>query len=77
MQVKEDRTEGFEENDARVTKDEMNFAELPLALPCHRAPKDKKAIRVTIATRDVLKRPIEKEWLVTGDSLYGLPLARS
>lgn len=75
MQDKKDKTEGFEENDARFTKDEMNFAELPLALPCHRAPKDKKAIRVTIATRDPQGRPIEKEWQVTGDSLYGLPLA--
>lgn len=75
MQEKKDRTEGTEESGARFTKDEMNFAELPLALPCHRAPKDKKAIRVTIATRDAQGRSIEKEWQVTGDSLYGLPLA--
>lgn len=75
MQEKKDRTERNEESEARFTKDEMNFAELPLALPCHRAPKDKKVIRVTIATRDSQGRPIEKEWQVTGDSLYGLPLA--
>ncbi len=75
MLEKKDRTEGNEESEFRFTKDEMNFAELPLALPCHRAPKDKKAIRVTIATRDPQGRPIEKEWKVTGDSLYGLPLA--
>jgi hypothetical protein len=71
----EDKTEGPEKNGARFTKDEMNFAELPLALPCHRPPKGKNAIRVTIATRDAQGRPIDKEWLVTGDSLYGLPLA--
>jgi hypothetical protein len=70
-----DKREGAEESDARFTKDEMNFAELPLALPCHRAPKDKKAIRVTFTARDPQNRPIEREWLVTGDSLYGLPLA--
>lgn len=74
MQEK-DKKEGPEGNGSRFTKDEMNFAELPLALPCHRAPKDKKAIRVTIATRDAQNRPIEREWMVTGDSLYGLPLA--
>lgn len=72
---KKDKRAGSEDSDARFTKDEMNFAELPLALPCHRAPKGKKAIRVTIATRDVQNRPIEREWQVTGDSLYGLPLA--
>lgn len=73
--MEESKDRKAEDNDARFTKDEMNFAELPLALPCHRAPKGKNAIRVTINTRDVQGRPIEKEWLVTGDSLYGLPLA--
>lgn len=75
MREKKEKKDGNEESEARFTKDEMNFAELPLALPCHRAPKGKKAIRVTIATRDPQGRPIEKEWQVTGDSLYGLPLA--
>lgn len=76
MQEEKHKTDGQEDDrDARLTKDEMNFAELPLALPCHRAPKGKNAIRVTITTRDALSRPVEKEWLVTGDSLYGLPLA--
>jgi plasmid replication initiation protein len=75
QEQQEDRTENPEERSDRFTKDEMNFAELPLALPCHRPPKGKNAIRVTIHSRDAQNRPIEKEWLVTGDSLHGLPLA--
>lgn len=57
-----------------ITKDELNLAEFPFALPCHRAPKDIQRIDITEPGVDKEGRPIQKTWTVH-PSGYGLPLA--
>lgn len=57
-----------------ITKDELNLAEFPFALPCHRAPKDIQRIEITEPGVDKDGRSIQKIWTVH-PSGYGLPLA--
>lgn len=57
-----------------ITKDELNLAEFPFALPCHRAPKDIQRIEITEPGVDKEGRSIQKVWTVH-PSGYGLPLA--
>lgn len=59
---------------ALITKDELNLAEFPFALPCHRAPKDLERIEIVEPGVDKDGRPIQKTWTVH-PSGYGLPLA--
>lgn len=57
-----------------LTKDELNLAEYPFALPCLRAPKGCTEIRTLEMGLDVSGRPIQREWTVHPSHL-GLPLA--
>lgn len=58
-----------------MTKDELNLAELPISLSCHRAPKNRNSIHVIEDMLDKDGRQIRREWIVSGSSSYGLPLA--
>lgn len=58
-----------------LTKDELNLAELPVSLSCHRAPKDRTSIEVSEEVLDKSGRLVRRNWTVTGSSRYGLPLA--
>jgi hypothetical protein len=57
-----------------LTKDELNLAEYPFALPCLRAPKGCTEIRTFEMGLDASGRPIQREWTVHASHL-GLPLA--
>jgi hypothetical protein len=77
MTDQEDRPEETGEGtdpQQRLTKDELNLAEFPFALSCHRAPKDTKSIQ--ISEKGLVKegRPIQREWTVKASG-EGLPLA--
>jgi hypothetical protein len=58
-----------------LTKDELNLAELPVSLSCHRAPKGRDSIHLAEQMLDKNGRLIRREWTVSGSSRYGLPLA--
>lgn len=58
-----------------VTKDELNLVEFPFSLPCHRHPRDKKVIHIAEKITDPEGTPRLREWIVTGSTLHGLPLA--
>lgn len=58
-----------------LTKDELNLAELPVSLSCHRAPKGRDSIQLSEEMLDKTGRLVRREWTVTGSSRYGLPLA--
>lgn len=58
-----------------LTKDELNLAELPVSLACHRAPKGRDSIQLSEEVLDKSGRLVRREWTVTGSSRYGLPLA--
>jgi hypothetical protein len=58
-----------------LTKDELNLAELPVSLSCHRAPKGRHSIHLTEESLDKSGRLVRREWTVSGSSRYGLPLA--
>lgn len=57
-----------------LTKDELNLAEFPFALPCLRAPKSCSQIRIVETGLDSNGRPVQREWTVH-PSHRGLPLA--
>lgn len=57
-----------------LTKDELNLAEYPFALPCLRSPKGCTEIRTIEMGLDASGRPIQREWAVH-PSYLGLPLA--
>lgn len=59
----------------QLTKDELNLAELPVSLSCHRAPKGRDSIHLTEEMLDKGGRLVRREWTVSGSSRYGLPLA--
>lgn len=58
-----------------ITKDELNLVEFPFSLPCHRHPREKRAIHVAERITDPEGRSRLREWIVTGSTLHGLPLA--
>lgn len=58
-----------------LTKDELNLAELPVSLSCHRAPKGRDSIQLAEEMLDKTGRLVRREWTVTGSARYGLPLA--
>lgn len=58
-----------------LTKDELNLAELPVSLSCHRAPKNRHSIHIKEDMLDKNGRQVRREWTVSGSSSYGLPLA--
>lgn len=58
-----------------LTKDELNLAELPVSLSCHRAPKDRTSIEVSEEVLNKSGQLVRRNWTVTGSSRYGLPLA--
>lgn len=58
-----------------LTKDELNLAELPVSLSCHRAPKGRDSIQLVEEMLDKTGRLVRREWTVTGSARYGLPLA--
>lgn len=58
-----------------TTKDELNLVEYPFSLPCHRHPKGKQVIHLSEQIKDPQGKPKLREWIVTGSSLHGLPLA--
>ena len=57
-----------------ITKDELNLAEFPFSLPCHRAPKGRTTIQIVEQGLDSQRRPVERRWTVHA-SRVGLPLA--
>ena len=57
-----------------LTKDELNLAEFPIALPCHRSPKARTTIHIFETGLDQAGRPVQREWQVF-PSHRGLPLA--
>lgn len=57
-----------------LTKDELNLAEFPIALPCHRSPRERSSIHVIETGLDHAGRPVQREWQVY-PSHRGLPLA--
>lgn len=63
-----------EDRPRTLTKDELNLAEYPFALPCLRAPKGCTEIRAFEMGLDAAGRPIQREWTVHPSHL-GLPLA--
>lgn len=69
-----DATQGSHDPQRRLTKDELNLAEFPFALSCHRPPKDTKAIQITEKGTDKDGRSIQREWTVKASG-EGLPLA--
>lgn len=64
-----------DERSSTYTKDELNLAELPVSLSCHRAPKGRDSIQLSEEMLDKTGRLIRREWTVTGSARYGLPLA--
>lgn len=63
------------ESPPSLTKDELNLAELPVSLSCHRAPKGRHVIKLTEDMLDKTGERVHREWTVTGSYSYGLPLA--
>jgi hypothetical protein len=57
-----------------LTKDELNLAEFPFALPCLRGPRNCSLIQIVETGFDSHGRPIQREWTVHPSHL-GLPLA--
>lgn len=64
----------FDERPRTLTKDELNLAEFPIALPCHRSPKERSTIHIFETGLDHEGRPVQREWQVY-PSHRGLPLA--
>ncbi|MEW6351458.1 MAG: replication initiator protein A [Thermodesulfobacteriota bacterium] len=66
--------ENPEDRRRTLTKDELNLAEFPFALPCLRAPRNCSLIRTQETGFDTEGHPIQREWTVHPSHL-GLPLA--
>lgn len=64
----------IDERPRTLTKDELNLAEFPIALPCHRSPKARTTIHIFETGLDQAGRPVQREWQVY-PSHRGLPLA--
>jgi len=76
MLLEQDEQTGVASASARAGKDEMNFAEFPIALLTDRVPKGQKSIRFEDQIYDERrKKLITRRRVIEGSEEYGLPTA--